>query len=204
MGRISDVKRGGSQRSGVVAQFEVYPVQERAVARVWNGEESAELEAVELPARVLVPAVERQVQPGLEPVGHAEGKLRHAVERLVGDDPAWKRRGRQALRREVVVPRQIEDAGGGKAAIVDLDFVGLSPCHSRPQARHDERCSHDRRRSPPAVHHPGILSDVIQSVASAHVPTHPGLRRQDVTLTEVEAVPVVVRDRTSPSDRFLA
>ena len=96
-------------------------------------------------------AVERHVEASLEPVRHAVGPLGHAVERLMGDDSARKRRRLQARWREVVVQRQVEHADRRESAVIDLDLVSLGErrfCRGQsrdhPHTEHDCHTSHDK------------------------------------------------------------
>src|SRR5262245_11313125 len=107
------------------AELEIGTVEEPAVIGVRNGEKRAQLESIDDGATVLVDAVERQVKAGFKPSSDTVGPLGDAIEGLVGNDRPGKCRRPDALRREVVVPRQIGNAHISQAAVVDLNLVAL-------------------------------------------------------------------------------
>jgi len=67
---------------------------------------------------------EGQIEPDLPPVGDAIGEFRRAIEAVIGDEAAGKRRILRAKRHIIEVLLDRELSGGGDARVIDLDFVG--------------------------------------------------------------------------------
>ena len=132
---------------GVVTEFEIHGVNEGAVVGMRLGKEQAQLAAIDGGAAVLgVDSVKRQIETGFEPVGDAVGPFGRAVPGLVWDEAAGEGGRLLSVGGEVVVHCEIDDAGRGNGAIVDLDFVGLrkGPGGERKQSG-GERETHQAR-----------------------------------------------------------
>ena len=121
----------------VEAVLDVHAVDKRAVGGMGHGKKRTELEAVDFPAEILVATVQRQIQPAFKPVGDAVRPLGDAVQRFVRRDGPWKGRFFDAVRSEVVVPGQVEDANRCKLPGVDLDLVALGKRDRRRAGKRD-------------------------------------------------------------------
>ena len=122
----------------VVAELEVDAVEEPALVSVRADEERPELHAVEQQPAVAGERVDREIGPRLEPFGHAVGEFGHSVQRVLRHDASRDNRPGAARRGEVVVPGQVEAAGGGDLGVVDLNLVSLCMRHGRPREQADE------------------------------------------------------------------
>jgi hypothetical protein len=81
---------------------------------------------------------------------------------MIRHDGTGKSRLLEPARREVVVPREIENAWCSKTAVVHLDFVGLCDGNARAHAREQEKGADAHPRTPAiaeTVQHPRILCD---------------------------------------------
>ena len=75
---------------GVVAELEIDAVEKGLFCRMRHDKEFAYLEPIQHGSLAIGHTVEWQVQALLEPISKPVGKLRNAIERLIGDKAAWE------------------------------------------------------------------------------------------------------------------
>ncbi len=111
-----------------VAEFQIDAIEEVTLVGVGRDEQGPQLEGIG--QEFLILDGEGQIEADLPPVGEAIGEFRRAVEAVVGDKAAGKRRVLEPKRDiiEVLLDRELAD--GRDAGIVDLDFVNR-PCRLR-------------------------------------------------------------------------
>jgi len=119
----------------IVAELEIDAVEEGAVGRIRHHEQFADLETVERRTAIARNAVKRQIKPLLEPVRHAESKLGHAVQRVIGHEAAGKARAPEAAESVIVMYGEIDDARRRDPGVIDLDLVGLREAGTRREKR---------------------------------------------------------------------
>src|SRR5262249_17250489 len=103
-------------------EFEIDAVEEIAIGGMRRDEQRPQLERIGI--ELLVLDRERQIEPDLPPVGEAIGEFGRAVDAVVRDQPAGKRRLLPAERDIIEMLLDGELTGLGDPGIVDLDFVG--------------------------------------------------------------------------------
>jgi hypothetical protein len=119
-----------------VAEFQIDAVEEVALVGIGRDEQGSQLEGIG--QELLILDGEGQIEADLPPVGDAIGEFRRAVDAVVGDETAGKRRVLDPERDVVEVLLDRELADRRDAGVIDLDFVG-GPCQL---PRHDrQRCA---------------------------------------------------------------